>query len=184
MILGWNLIKSPESILSHLRLILSCQNVIELVVVVRRYVMKLNNYKNYLMVCAIAALSFGFSNDLLAYTESDVDALARQAMTNLYEEVLGREPDEVGLHGKIEEFKRGDSLDVIRDRMAHSDESKINIKRLYQQILCRKPDKPGFEGKLTELSMGSSLEDVRQNMLNGDERRKLDKEDRCPQPDL
>lgn len=146
--------------------------------------MKSNNCKKYLMVCVIATLGFGFSNGLLAYSEGDVDALARQAMTNLYKEVLGREPDEVGLHGKIEEFKRGDSLEVIRDRMAHSDESKINIKRLYQQILCRKPDKPGFEGKLTELSTGSSLEEVRQNMLDGDERHRLDKEDRCPQPDL
>ncbi|QTR48962.1 hypothetical protein [Candidatus Thiothrix anitrata] len=109
---------------------------------------------------------------------SNEDSIS-EIMSNLYREVLGREPDPIGLKGKISEYQRGDSIEVIRDRMARSDESKNNIRNLYKEILCREPDDTGFKGKLTELSRGDGLAKVTERMRNSDERMMLNKDGRC-----
>ncbi|NBW56840.1 DUF4214 domain-containing protein [bacterium] len=68
-------------------------------------------------------------------------------VTKLYQEVLGREPDQGGLEYWV---STEHSIDVIREEFMKSDEFKAKMRKeavanLYREVLKREPDQAGLE---------------------------------------
>ena len=103
-------------------------------------------------------------------SSSDFSTLVRQYLTHIYQEVLGRDPDQPGLDwwanliltGRMsaKEVAQGFiSSDEFRGRNVTNSEF-VNI--LYRAFLEREPDSSGYNFWLAQLESGKS----RQNLLN------------------
>lgn len=100
-----------------------------------------------------------------------------QAITQLYRDVLGRDPDPKGLQHYRQLWRQGWTQGQIRDDLRRSHESRETsirnaITRAYRDVLGRDPDPGGFatyEKLMRE--QGMTERQLRQTLMNGDEYR-------------
>jgi len=97
----------------------------------------------------------------------------RAAITEIYQQVLGRDPDNGGLGGYATAVQNGRlSLFQVRRELAYSPESDQNINKIYQQILGRNVDANGLANSRRILeSNGGSLDQVQIQLANASEAR-------------
>ncbi len=97
----------------------------------------------------------------------------RAAIVEIYQQVLGRDPDNGGLGLYSSALQNGRlSLNQVRRELAYSPESDQNINRIYQQILGRNVDPNGLNNsrRILESSNGS-LDQVQNQLANTSEAR-------------
>ena len=102
---------------------------------------------------------------------------ADDAITRIYREVLGRDPDPNGLAHYRAKWRQGWTQGQIRDDLRRSHEGRDNriretITRAYRQVLGRDPDPQGYatyERLMRE--RGYTERDLRRALMNGDEYR-------------
>jgi hypothetical protein len=100
-----------------------------------------------------------------------------EAITQLYREVLGREPDATGLNHYRKLWRQGWTQGQIRDDLRRSVESRdVSIRnaitRAYRELLGREPDAAGYanyEKLMREKGMTERL--LRQTLMAGEEYR-------------
>ncbi len=97
----------------------------------------------------------------------------RAAITELYQQVLGRDPDNSGLGAYSDALQNGRiSLVQVRRELAVSPESDQNINKIYQQILGRNVDSNGLRNSRRILeSNGGSLDQVQNQLARTNEAR-------------
>ena len=103
---------------------------------------------------------------------------ADEAITRMYREVLGRDPDPHGLAHYRSKWRDGWTQGQIRDDLRRSTEGRETyirnaITRAYQELLGREPDPSGYatyERLMRE--RGMSERELRQTIMRGDEYRK------------
>jgi Domain of unknown function (DUF4214) len=97
----------------------------------------------------------------------------RAAITEIYQQVLGRDPDNSGLGSYSDALQNGRiSLVQVRRELAVSPESDRNINKIYQQILGRNVDSNGLRDSRRILeSNGGSLDQVQSQLANTNEAR-------------
>ncbi len=98
---------------------------------------------------------------------------SRNAITLIYQQVLGREPDNGGLGYYSNALRNGRISQIqLRRELANSTESNQNINKIYQQILGRNVDTNGLNNSRRILeSNGGSLDQVQNQLANADEAR-------------
>jgi Domain of unknown function (DUF4214) len=90
----------------------------------------------------------------------------RAVITEIYQQVLGRDPDNNGLGSYSEALQNGRiSLIQVRRELAISPESDRNINKIYQQILGRNADSNGLRNSRRILESNSGSLDQVQNQL-------------------
>jgi Domain of unknown function (DUF4214) len=90
----------------------------------------------------------------------------RAAIATIYQQVLGREPDNGGLGAYSESIQNGRiSLLQVRRELAYSGESDQNINKIYQQILGRNVDANGLRNSRRILESNNGTLDQVQNQL-------------------
>lgn len=97
----------------------------------------------------------------------------RAAIVLIYQQVLGREPDDGGLGSYFDSVQNGRlSLVQVRRELAYSSESDQNINKIYQQILGRNVDSYGLSNsrRILESSNGS-IDQVQSQLANSNEAR-------------
>lgn len=103
---------------------------------------------------------------------------ADEAITRLYREVLGREPDANGLAHYRAKWRDGWTQGQIRDDLRRSGEGRdtyvrTTITKVYREILGREPDPAGYatyEKAMRE--RGMTERELRATLMSGDEYRK------------
>jgi Domain of unknown function (DUF4214) len=97
----------------------------------------------------------------------------RASITEIYQQVLGRDPDNNGLGSYSEALQNGRiSLIQVRRELAVSPESDQNINKIYQQILGRNVDSNGLRNSRRILeSNGGSLDQVQSQLARTNEAR-------------
>jgi hypothetical protein len=97
----------------------------------------------------------------------------RAAITEIYQQVLGRAPDNGGLGSYSDALQNGRiSLIQVRRELAISPESDRNINKIYQQILGRNVDSNGLRNSRQILeSNGGSLDQVQNQLARTNEAR-------------
>lgn len=106
---------------------------------------------------------------------------ADQAITKIYRDVLGRDPDARGLAHYRSKWKDGWTQGQIRDDLRRSPEGRdtyirLVITRSYREVLGREPDPAGYatyEKAMRE--RGYTEQQVRAALMSGDEYRKRTK---------
>lgn len=102
---------------------------------------------------------------------------ADEAITRIYREVLGRDPDRNGLAHYRAKWREGWTQGQIRDDLRRSNEGRDSyirntITRAYREVLGREPDPSGYatyEKAMRE--RGYTERDVRAALMSGDEYR-------------
>jgi len=82
-------------------------------------------------------------------------------VTQLYQDILGRDPDPGGLASWTTALKNGGSLQDVRDAFANSPEAQGDLTLIYNAELGRAPDPGGLAAFTGALAGGASLQDVR-----------------------
>jgi len=96
-------------------------------------------------------------------------AVAQAQLTRLYERILGRAPDPVGVMYWAKALATGTSLSQVSTDIANSSEAQANLTRLYKRILGRAPDPAGQEYWAKALATGASLTQVSTDIANSPE---------------
>lgn len=90
-------------------------------------------------------------------------------INKIYQEVLGREVDALGLRTWSRELEKNNRLKDIRRKIARSREAQIVINQIYQEVLGRNVDPSGLRTFTKHLAKGWSKEEVRQTIQQSDE---------------
>lgn len=99
-----------------------------------------------------------------------------QAVTAIYREVLGREPEEAGLnHWTNTPY----TIKEMRRHIVQTEEGRGRVTHFYNTLLCRKPDAPGLEYWVNNLAEGRTLDWVREQFLASPERQAAVKAGTC-----
>ncbi|MDY0965429.1 DUF4214 domain-containing protein [Massilia sp. CFBP9026] len=93
------------------------------------------------------------------------------AITDAYQQLLGRAPDVDGLAYWQDRLANGASQDAVIDSIKNSPEAQI--KKLYGEVLDRTADAEGLNYWMDRLKGGISLDAIRDTFQNSDEAKKL-----------
>jgi hypothetical protein len=93
------------------------------------------------------------------------------AISNAYQQALGRTPDAGGLAYWQDRVANGASQNAVVDSIVNSPEAKI--KKLYGEVLGRTADAGGLDYWMDRLKGGISLDAIRDTFQNSDEAKKL-----------
>ena len=102
---------------------------------------------------------------------------ADEAITRIYREVLGRDPDPNGLAHYRAKWRQGWTQGQIRDDLRRSHEGRDGrireiITRAYREVLGRDPDPAGYENYARLMrERGYTERDIRRALMSGDEYR-------------
>jgi hypothetical protein len=108
----------------------------------------------------------GNQNNNFGNYSGDRFADQRAAIATIYQQVLGREPDNGGLGSYADAVQNGRlSLIQVRRELAYSPESDQNINKIYQQILGRNVDANGLRSSRRILEANNGSLDRVQNQL-------------------
>jgi hypothetical protein len=103
---------------------------------------------------------------------------ADEAITRIYREVLGRDPDPNGLGHYRAKWRDGWTQGQIREDLQRSPEGRANyikvaITRAYRELLGREPDPQGYANyERLMREKGYTEQMVRQALMSGDEYRR------------
>jgi hypothetical protein len=100
---------------------------------------------------------------------AEVDAT--RVVTEAYEDVLGRKPDDVGLRQyRSNVIERGWTSEDIRKDLRKSNEYMDRVINLaYKDVLGRKPDSAGLENYRKKMSKGWTEKEIRNELRKSDE---------------
>ncbi len=93
------------------------------------------------------------------------------AVSNAYQQALGRTPDAAGLAYWQDQLANGASQSAVVDSITNSPEAKI--KKLYGEVFGRPADAAGLDYWMDRLEGGVSLGAIRDTFQNSDEAKKL-----------
>jgi len=93
------------------------------------------------------------------------------AVSNAYQQALGRNPDAAGLAYWQDRLANGASQSAVVDSIKNSPEAKI--KALYGEVFGRTADAAGLDYWMDRLQGGVSLDAIRDTFRNSDEAKKL-----------
>lgn len=102
---------------------------------------------------------------------ADSDA-ASEAIEEVYQEVLERNPDRGGMRTYQNKLADDWNIQEVREDVAESDEAENAINRIYRQILGRNADSGGLRTYQRKLGEGWSLDKVRRDINDSDEARR------------
>jgi hypothetical protein len=114
---------------------------------------------------AIRQLAIAVAQD--AGSTPGAAAANTDAITKLYQDILGRLPDAAGLNYWVEQATKGTSLGSIQGAFQNSPE--VQVKSLYQEVLHRAPDAAGLSYWTQAMQQGATLDQVRQAFMNSPE---------------
>jgi hypothetical protein len=103
----------------------------------------------------------------IAYSDAGEDAIQE-----VYQEVLERNPDRGGMNTYQNRLSRNWNIEDVRKDIANSNEAQQAINRLYREILGRNADRSGLRTYQRKLGEGWSLDKVRRDISNSDEARR------------
>jgi hypothetical protein len=106
----------------------------------------------------LTAIAFS-SESLQAQQETAEDPETR--IRQMYEEIVGNEPDEDTVEKYLQAHDRGWNFSRIRSTMARSNAAQQAVETVYQEILEREPEEDVLRSWLKALSRGWSLQEVR-----------------------
>ncbi|AFY70443.1 hypothetical protein Pse7367_2179 [Thalassoporum mexicanum PCC 7367] len=93
-----------------------------------------------------------------------------QEISQIYRDILGRNPDNNGLRTYTRNVQNGDwSYEQVRRDLAFSSEAANAINNIYRQVLGRNADSGGMETYKEYLAKGNSLNDIRRELANSPE---------------
>ena len=92
-------------------------------------------------------------------------------ITQLYREVLSRNPDRGGLRTYTQRVLDGWDYRRVRRDLARSPEARDRINQLYREILGRNADRGGLRNYQRHLENGWSLRQVREELIRSPEAR-------------
>ena len=128
------------------------------------------------IICLIMALAFSTSTALAAESGFDRDA-ATAFVTRLYNNFLGRTPDDAGLESWLSAMKDGRCTGVkLVHGFVFSPEFTSNpmddeeyVAAMYETILGREPDQGGFDAWVSVLKRGCTRGKILEGFLNSPE---------------
>lgn len=97
---------------------------------------------------------------------------AEEAIEDIYEEVLERDPDRGGMRTYQNRLADDWNIEEVREDIADSDEAENAINRIYREILGRNADRGGLRTYQRKLGEGWSLDKVRRDIADSDEARR------------
>lgn len=97
---------------------------------------------------------------------------AEEAIEDIYEEVLERDPDGGGMRTYQNRLADDWNIEEVREDIAESDEAERRINQIYRQILGRNADRGGLRTYQRKLGEGWSLDKVRRDIADSDEARR------------
>lgn len=148
--------------------------------------MKLAFFSTTAVTTSTVLMSFGLANlaiaqncdemlsirDVVVVCENNDHYPERvNAINKIYQEVLGRDVDALGLKTWSRELEKNKRLKDVRHKIAKSREAQIVINQIYQEVLGRNVDASGLKTFTKHLAKGWSKEEVRQNIQQSDEAR-------------
>ena len=95
-----------------------------------------------------------------------------EAIEDIYEEVLDRDPDRGGMRTYQNRLADDWNIQDVREDIADSDEAERALNRIYRQILGRNADRGGLRTYSRKLAEGWSLDKVRRDIADSDEARR------------
>ena len=97
---------------------------------------------------------------------------AEDAIEDIYEEVLERNPDRGGMNTYQDRLADDWNIEEVREDIADSDEAERKINQIYREILGRNADRGGLRTYQRKLGEDWSLDKVRRDIADSDEARR------------